>query len=500
MRSPRALFILAAAAVLLGAGSAFAFTSPAGAPPTCPAGYAGCDVPLNQGATTQSKNSFDVSGLTNGLGVASISTNWLSVRGAGGSITLNNAAPFPVGFSSTNALYNNGGSLYFNGSPVSSGGNTTSNGTAGYLPKFTAPTTLGNSIVSDNGATLTVAGALSVTGAVNTGGNISVGSATLFTNGDTFMPWANTTYGAGRAYASQVFCRFDGTNCLAGAAPAWASITGKPFNFNGQAGQPTWLWGTNDGSSYYVWNPSNFRVDSASHLYTANGNYTTWHANGIAQPTYVWGTNDANEQYLTQPSLFSVADSAALGGIAASSYRRLDVWQSNHLSASDGSEYAQVFRDSANGGLYVDPAGGSVGDYGLYTDGPLNVPVSAVMAAYWGANIVSGGIYGTAVTNSQGTYAYLSYSNYGLYTNGVVDAAAANVAGSPVCTANGANCPVGDDLAHSNFGGMWETVGPACQQGNYYTGGGCSCPAGFAPSLAGWTAGQATYTFYYCLK
>jgi hypothetical protein len=118
MRSPRALFILAAAAVLLGAGSAFAFTSPAGAPPTCPAGYAGCDVPLNQGATTQSKNSFDVSGLTNGLGVASISTNWLSVRGAGGSITLNNAAPFPVGFSSTNALYNNGGSLYFNGSPV----------------------------------------------------------------------------------------------------------------------------------------------------------------------------------------------------------------------------------------------------------------------------------------------------------------------------------------------------------------------------------------------
>lgn len=36
------------------------------------------------------------------------------------------------------------------------------------------------------------------------------------------------------------------------------------FNWSGQAGQPTWLWGGNDFNSYYVYNPSNFRVTYAS--------------------------------------------------------------------------------------------------------------------------------------------------------------------------------------------------------------------------------------------
>lgn len=32
------------------------------------------------------------------------------------------------------------------------------------------------------------------------------------------------------------------------------------FNWSGQSGQPTWLWGGNNEHSYYVYNPSNFRV------------------------------------------------------------------------------------------------------------------------------------------------------------------------------------------------------------------------------------------------
>ena len=36
------------------------------------------------------------------------------------------------------------------------------------------------------------------------------------------------------------------------------------FNWSGQAGQPTWLWGGNDFNSYYVYNPSNFRVAYAA--------------------------------------------------------------------------------------------------------------------------------------------------------------------------------------------------------------------------------------------
>ena len=45
---------------------------------------------------------------------------------------------------------------------------------------------------------------------------------------------------------------------------AWANVSSKPFNWNGQPGQPTWLWGSNDGTNYYVWNPSNFNVASAN--------------------------------------------------------------------------------------------------------------------------------------------------------------------------------------------------------------------------------------------
>ena len=45
---------------------------------------------------------------------------------------------------------------------------------------------------------------------------------------------------------------------------AWSNVTGKPFNWSGQSGQPTWLWGSNDGINYYVWNPSNFKVNYAN--------------------------------------------------------------------------------------------------------------------------------------------------------------------------------------------------------------------------------------------
>lgn len=40
--------------------------------------------------------------------------------------------------------------------------------------------------------------------------------------------------------------------------------SGMTFNWAGQGGQPSWLWGSNDGVNIYVWNPSNFSVASAA--------------------------------------------------------------------------------------------------------------------------------------------------------------------------------------------------------------------------------------------
>ena len=64
---------------------------------------------------------------------------------------------------------------------------------------------------------------------------------------------------------------------------AWDNVTGKPFNWSGQSGQPTWLWGSNDGTNYYVWNPSNFSVNyanSAGNAGSANGLASTGYGNG----------------------------------------------------------------------------------------------------------------------------------------------------------------------------------------------------------------------------
>lgn len=64
--------------------------------------------------------------------------------------------------------------------------------------------------------------------------------------------------------------------CATAAKLGRSGNTGVPmtFNWSGQGGQPTWLWGGNDGSNMYVYNPSNFSVNyanSAGNGVTASG-------------------------------------------------------------------------------------------------------------------------------------------------------------------------------------------------------------------------------------
>ena len=59
---------------------------------------------------------------------------------------------------------------------------------------------------------------------------------------------------------------FDGDATAALAIKAGGTTTGSTmkFNWSGKTGQPTWLWGGNDVSNMYVYNPSNFSVASAA--------------------------------------------------------------------------------------------------------------------------------------------------------------------------------------------------------------------------------------------
>lgn len=51
--------------------------------------------------------------------------------------------------------------------------------------------------------------------------------------------------------------------------------TAMTFNWSGQEGQPSWLWGGNDGSNMYVYNPSNFNVNYSNYTSRLGTNSST---------------------------------------------------------------------------------------------------------------------------------------------------------------------------------------------------------------------------------
>lgn len=71
----------------------------------------------------------------------------------------------------------------------------------------------------------------------------------------------------------------DGQHASAFSYKSW-------WHWSGQSGQPTWLWGGNSENSYYVYNPSNFNVNSATYAHKVRGEYTR----GQQNPNY-FGTN-----------------------------------------------------------------------------------------------------------------------------------------------------------------------------------------------------------------
>ena len=73
----------------------------------------------------------------------------------------------------------------------------------------------------------------------------------------------------------------DGQHASAFSYKSW-------WHWSGQSGQPTWLWGGNSENSYYVYNPSNFNVNSATYAHKVRGEYTK--GGGQQNPNY-FGTN-----------------------------------------------------------------------------------------------------------------------------------------------------------------------------------------------------------------
>ena len=133
----------------------------------------------------------------------------------------------------------------------------------------------GTNYVELNGNNLVAAGSL-------TTGDITAYRSAAATTGYIYFGNTGTKY-----------CGFDGSNfvtsmpmyfnilgssasCTGNAATATLATkastlsqsggngTAMTFNWSGQGGQPSWLWGSNDGSNIYVYNPSNFSVSYAT--------------------------------------------------------------------------------------------------------------------------------------------------------------------------------------------------------------------------------------------
>ncbi|MDB5238364.1 MAG: hypothetical protein JWM46_634 [Candidatus Kaiserbacteria bacterium] len=126
-----------------------------------------------------------------------------------------------------------------------------------------------------------------------------------------------------------------------GSTPDWTNITGKPFNWAGQTGQPSWLWGSNDGVDYYVWNPSNFNVNYANSAGAVpwsgvSGKPFNWNGQS-GQPSWLWGSNDGANYYVWNPSNFNVA---SVGGYGAEGLLKYDTWgRGSTYYASNGDSY-----------------------------------------------------------------------------------------------------------------------------------------------------------------
>lgn len=66
----------------------------------------------------------------------------------------------------------------------------------------------------------------------------------------------------------------------------WNDSSYMSFHWNGQSGQPTWLWGGNNSTNMYVYNPSNFKVSYANNAGDAD-TVDGYHASDLAKKTDV---------------------------------------------------------------------------------------------------------------------------------------------------------------------------------------------------------------------
>ena len=114
---------------------------------------------------------------------------------------------------------------------------------------------------------------------------MTVNTDDMFFRGKRTDPWKTVIHSgniSSQTVANAYHLRINSAN-------SWST-----WNWSGQSGQPSWLWGSNDGTNMYVWNPSNFNVNTAQYLRSlGNKNCQTGRTQAYGD-VYTYNTHSSN--------------------------------------------------------------------------------------------------------------------------------------------------------------------------------------------------------------
>ena len=160
------------------------------------------------------------------------------------------------------------GKTTLTGALAANGGLSATTGSFSSTLAVTGKTTLTGKLAANGGidaTTGTFSSTLAVSGVTTHSANVVPNASGALSLGTSDRKWANV-------YATTFTGNLSGNANTASTAAKLAQngnvAVPMTFNWSGQTGQPSWLWGSNDGVSTYVYNPSNFNVNSAKYLST----------------------------------------------------------------------------------------------------------------------------------------------------------------------------------------------------------------------------------------
>ena len=132
-------------------------------------------------------------------------------------------------------------------------------------------------------------------------------------NGTTLTPYLTIEHTTGNLTVLGKIIKSGGTDVQLLRADGGVAT----FNWAGRSGQPTWLWGGNTWQTYYVYNPSNFNVNSAAYLRDrTNGiaTYLNYGAAGITTTAWLAAWHDYELRTISPANVLTTINALSRNG------------------------------------------------------------------------------------------------------------------------------------------------------------------------------------------